>query len=162
MRQPGIHPNSTRMRLHLLFLFIILSLGFNAQVISGGGSTKSPAIDTAGFSYIDYYPDSKVVHILGNYTAADQRDGAWYYFYSDGILQLESHYDRGTRTGRWVSYDGAGRVREVKDFGQALAPDPDARRQHRREVLTEVAFDVGMVVLETFVRVGIAMLLSKK
>lgn len=140
-------------------MFITFSLAFNAQVISGGGSTKPAAIDTAGFGYIDYYPDSKVVHILGNYTPDDQRDGAWYYFYPDGILQLESHYDNGRRTGRWVSYDGAGRVREVKDYG--TMEEAYTRRQHRRDVAADVAVNVGLVFLEIVIRVGVALLVGK-
>jgi len=147
------------MKLPLLLLLATLGLALNAQVISGGGNPKPAPIDTAGFSYIDHYPDSKVVHILGNYTPDDQRDGAWYYFYPDGILQLESHYDKGRRTGRWVSYDGAGRIREVKDYG--TMEEAWDRRQHRREVAADLAVDVGLVFLEVFIRVGVALLMGK-
>ncbi|MBS1634937.1 MAG: hypothetical protein JST26_03375 [Bacteroidetes bacterium] len=77
------------------------------------------------YNHIVYYEDSVHVKILGNYIPGTYiKDGAWYYFYRNGIKSQDLFFSKDENTGTWVYYDTLGHVTRKVNFSQEHKLDP--------------------------------------
>ena len=65
----------------------------------------------ASSEHVDYHKDGSV-RARGK-KAGGELHGYWEWFRKDGTRLRSGHFDRGVKTGEWITYDTAGRVYKV-------------------------------------------------
>ena len=77
------------------------------------------------YNHIVYYEDSVHIKVLGNYIPGTYiKDGAWYYFYRNGVKSQDLFFSKDENIGKWVYYDSLGHVTKQVNFRSEHKLDP--------------------------------------
>lgn len=70
---------------------------------------RSEIID--GFT-IKYHANGETVRSKGKFVE-DQPEGYWEWYRIDGIINRSGHFNQGTPTGEWITYDKEGKIYKI-------------------------------------------------
>ena len=85
-----------------------------------------------GFAYEEHYPGGSLKK-RGNISEDGEKEGKWQYWYSNGSLLSEGHYEDGNPQGKWTYYDKAGKLLTVKEYSDGADVDEESEESEEVE-----------------------------